>query len=93
MASKRNKLSVNQEPVDAIETPEVAPESPVQDEWATGTISDCEKLRIRDDADGEVLTVLDKGTTLKFKPTNFDAWYEVELEDGTAGYAMSAYIK
>lgn len=95
MASNKKRRDIPQTEIptpEIEETVETTIEEP-SDEWTSGVVSDCEKLRIRDNAEGEILTVVEKGTNLKFKKTNHPDWCEVQLEDGTAGYAMSAYIK
>lgn len=98
MASNKKRRDIPQTeiPTQDIEEIEETVETTTEEllnEWTSGVVSDCEKLRIRDDAEGEILTVVEKGTKLKFQSTNIPDWHEVLLEDGTAGYAMSAYIK
>lgn len=95
MASNKKRRDIPQTEIptpEIEETVETTIEEP-SNEWASGMVADCEKLRIRNNAEGEILTVVEKETNLKFKETDHPDWYEVQLEDGTAGYAMSAYIK
>lgn len=56
-------------------------------------VANCERLNIRDDINGNVITVLDANTELKASESPDSDWLQVTLSNGTEGFAMAKFIK
>lgn len=59
-----------------------------------GTVVSCERLNVRATPEGEILAVIDAGTTVEIK-TNFedDHWYAITTATGMDGYCKKEFIK
>lgn len=58
-----------------------------------GTVVGCERLNVRATPEGEILAVIDAGTTVEIK-TNFedDHWYAITTATGMDGYCKKEFI-
>lgn len=58
-----------------------------------GTVVSCERLNVRATPEGEILAVIDAGTTVEIK-TNFedDHWYAITTATGMDGYCKKEFI-
>ncbi len=56
-------------------------------------VANCERLNIRDNINGNVITVLDADTELKASESSDSDWLQVTLTNGTEGFAMTKFIK
>lgn len=71
--------------------------APIQEKFTTddifGTVVGCERLNVRATPEGEILTVIDAGTTVEIK-TDFedDHWYAITTATGMDGYCKKEFI-
>lgn len=56
-------------------------------------VANCERLNIRDNINGNVITVLDADTELKASESVDSNWVKVVLANGMEGFAMAKFIK
>lgn len=69
----------------------------IQEKFTTddifGTVVGCERLNVRSTPEGEILTVIDAGTTVEIK-TDFedDHWYAITTATGMDGYCKKDFI-
>jgi len=51
-----------------------------------------DKLRIRKYPEGEIIRLIDKGDEVRIISDFDDIWYNIELPDGTRGFAMKTFL-
>jgi hypothetical protein len=51
-----------------------------------------DKLRIRKYPEGEIIKLIDKGDEVRIISDFDDIWYNIELPDGTRGFAMKTFL-
>lgn len=51
-----------------------------------------DQLRIRKFPEGEIIKLINKGDEVRIINDFDDIWYNVELSDGTRGYAMKTFL-
>ncbi len=51
-----------------------------------------DKLRIRKYPEGEIIKLIDKGDEVRIISDFDDIWYNIELSDGTRGFAMKTFL-
>lgn len=61
-------------------------------EWK-GKVIKIDKLRIRNYPEGDVMTLLNRGTEFVIVSEHDDIWYKVQLTDGTIGYCMKEFVE
>ena len=65
----------------------------VKDDTVIGIVSNCEKLRIREKPNGDVLTVVDAGSEIMIdEKESTEEFYKVTTETGIDGYAMRQFV-
>ena len=51
-----------------------------------------DQLRVRKYPEGEIITIIPKGTEIRIISDFDDIWYKVELIDGTRGFCMKQFL-
>lgn len=57
-----------------------------------GKVVNVDQLRIRKYPEGEIIKLINKGDEVRIISDFDDIWYNIELPDGTRGYAMKTYL-
>lgn len=95
ISNVENAMVENAEPEEIIEEESIINKDPDPATIVKGIVKDCYQLNVREtpSPDSNILCEIPVRTKLTIiRPENTDAWFEVELEDGTHGYVMSKYI-